>query len=247
MKIIKINTFTLYFLCIAFLCGYIKVALLILFIVLAHEFGHVFFIKVFSYKIIDITIYPFGGITKVKKDLNIPLKHEFLIALGGVFAQTLLYGILLFPLRDITKSLFLKYNTAILFFNLLPIIPLDGSILLNTALSKFFSYQKSYYLYSGISIITIILYIVLNFYKALNNYFIIGLFCFKTYEAIKNYKYYYNRFLLERYLNDYTYKKIETRAGDLKILKRETFQFFKEGKNIVSEKKKLANRFDKTP
>ncbi|MDE6284438.1 MAG: hypothetical protein K2M17_01680 [Bacilli bacterium] len=245
MKTIKINGFTLYFLCLAFLCGYIKTALIILGIVVFHELGHVFFIHLFHYKTLEITIYPFGGITKVEKDINIPLYQEFLIAIGGVLFQMILFLILLLPLREYLCSIFLKYNIAILCFNLLPIIPLDGSIILNTVLNRVFSYKKSYQIYCGISILFIISYFLFNIWSALNNYLIITLFLYKTYEALKNYKYLYNKFLLERFLYDYKWKHISTKKGNLDILKRETYQYFKEENGIVSEKKKLAQRFDK--
>ncbi len=240
MKIIKINNFTYFFLIIAFLCGYIKIALIILFIVLFHELGHVFFIKLFKYKIKDITIYPFGGITHIDKKINTPLNQELLIALGGILFQIILY---LIPLNGLTKSYFIKYNTSILLFNLLPIIPLDGSIILNTLLNKIFSFVKSYYLYLIISIISIGGYLYFNYTYSLNNYFIISLFIIKTYEAYKNYQYIYYRFLLERYLYDYHFKYLSTKKGSLKILKRDTYQYFKEDHNIISEKKKLNNYF----
>lgn len=245
MKIIKVNYFTLYFLLISFLCGYIKVALIILGIVIIHEIGHVFFTLYFKYRIIDVTIYPFGGITRVEKEINTPLKEDFLIALGGVLFQLFIYLLLLFPLRDYIKLIILKYNTSILFFNLLPIIPLDGSIIFNIILNKFFSYKKAYFIYSFFSIFCIVLYLFFNYCYSLNNYLIIFLFIYKTMEVFKNYKYCHNRFLLERYLYDYKLKYISTKKGDLDILKRDTYQYFKEENNIISEKRKLRERFDK--
>lgn len=245
MKIIKVNSFTLYFLLISFLCGYIKITLIILLIVIFHELGHMFFIWRFKYKIIEVTIYPFGGITRVEKDINTPLKVEFLIALGGVLFQCFIYILLFFPLREYMKEIILKYNTSILLFNLLPIIPLDGSIILNTILNKFFSYKKAYFVYIFCSIIFIGLYVLFNYYYSLNNYLIIFLFIYKTIEVLKNYKYCYNRFLLERYLYNYNFKYLSTRKGNLDILKKDTYQYFKEENHIISEKKKLQERFDK--
>lgn len=246
MKIIKINIVTIYFLLILFLCGYLKIGLIIFLIVIIHELGHVFFTLLFHHKVIDITIYPFGGITRINKDLNTPIYKELLIASGGVIFQLLLFLINnYFPLSVYVKSNFIKYNFSILFFNLLPIIPLDGSIILNALLNKIFSYKKSYYLYFIISIIGIFIYLITNIWFSLNNYLIISLFVIKTIYAWKNYKFLLNRFLLERYINKYEYKYINTKEGNLDILKINTYQYFKENDKIVSEMTKLKERFDK--
>lgn len=245
MKIIKVNFLTLYFLLLLFLCGYLKIGIIIFLIVLFHELGHIFFIKLFKYKIINVTLYPFGGITKIDKDINTPLNKELLIACGGIIFQLILFIIIYFvPINVITKELLYKYNMSILLFNILPIIPLDGSIIINSLLNKIFSYKVSYYLYIIISIIFSIFYLFFNYWYSLNNYLIVLLFIIKTYYAIKNYKYLKTRFLLERYLNKYEYKYISTKTGDLDILKIDTYQYFKENNKIVSEYSKLKEMFD---
>ena len=248
MKIIKVNALTLYFLLLLFLCGFIKIGLIIFFIVIFHELGHVFFIKLFKYKIIDITIYPFGGIIKTDKDINTPPNKELLISSGGIIAQIILFIIIYFlPISILTKEILYKYNLSIMFFNILPIIPLDGSIIINSLLNKVFSYKLSYYLYIIISIIFTIIYLLFNYWYSINNYLIVSLFIIKTYYAIKNYKYLKTRFLLERYLNKYDYKYISTKTGNLDILKLDTYQYFREQDHIVSEYKKLQEKFDKIP
>ena len=200
----------------------------------------------FHYKILNITIYPFGGITKINKDLNTPIYKELLIASGGVIFQLILFLIINYlPLSIYFKSNFIKYNFSILFFNLLPIIPLDGSVILNSFLNMIFSYKKSYYIYFIISVIGIFLYLFTNIWFSLNNYLIISLFIIKTIYAWKNYKFLLNRFLLERYINKYEYKFINTKEGNLDILKIDTYQYFKENGKIVSEMTKLKERFDK--
>ena len=247
MKIIKVNFLTLYFLLLLFLCGFIKIGLIIFFIVIFHELGHVFFIKLFKYKIIDITIYPFGGIIKTDKDINTPPNKELLIASGGILAQIILFIVISFlPINILTKELLYKYNLSIMFFNILPIIPLDGSIIINSLLNKVFSYKISYYLYIIISILFTIIYLLFNYWYSINNYLIVSLFIIKTYYAIKNYKYLKTRFLLERYLNKYDFKHISTKSGNLDILKLDTYQYFREQDRIVSEYKKLQEKFDKT-
>ena len=245
MKIIKIDLFTIYFLLILLISGYIKIGLIILFIVITHEVGHIITIKLFKYKIISCNIYPFGGITKIEKDLNTKIYKEFLIAISGIVMQLILqFLVFCLPLNILTKKIFYKYNLSIMFFNILPIIPLDGSLIIKALLNKYFSFKHSYILYTIISIISIIFYIIFNYWYSLNNYLIVVLFIYKTIDCIKNYRYIQNRFLLERYLHNYNFKNISTKVGNLDILKIDTYQYFKDNKKIVSENHKLKEKFD---
>ena len=246
MKIIKINSLTIYFLLLAFFCGLIKNALIIFTIVLIHEMGHVFFIKLLGYEIDSINIYPFGGITKVNKDLNTPINQELLIAWGGIIFQCFLFLLLFLPLFSLpTKHLIFFYNTSIMMFNLIPIIPLDGSIITSSFFAKFLSFQKTYLLTIILSIFNIIVFLIFDFTHSLNNYLITIFLIYKTYEYLKNKNYIYNRFLLERYLKNFSFKNISTKKGNLKILKKDTYQYFIEKEGIKSEKVKLQEKFDK--
>jgi len=245
MKIIKINSLTLYFLLVFFLCGYIKQGIIIFLIVLVHELGHVCAAQFYKYKVIDITIYPFGGITKLEKDINTPIKNELVIAIFGiVFQIILMLWVMFIPLTPYTKELVFKYNLSIMLFNILPIIPLDGSLILKSILNKFFSFKTSFYLYIINSVIMVMIYFISNYWFNLNNYLIITLFLYKIVMEIKNYKYVHNKFLLERYLKKYNFKNISTKEGNLDILRLDTYQYFKNKDKIVSEKEKLRERFD---
>ncbi len=238
MKIIKLDYTSLYLLFILLICGYIKIGLFITFIILFHELGHVLVCLLFKYKILSITIYPFGGIINLEKDINTSPSKDIILSLAGIFMQIMLIPFLKNPLL-------IKYNLSILTFNLLPIIPLDGANLLKAILNKYFSFKVSYKLYIFISIISIIMYIVFNYKYNINNYLIVSIFIYRVYKDIKDYKYIYNRFLLERYLKKYRFKYISTKKGTLDILKLDTYQFFREDESIVSEAKKLQEKFDK--
>ena len=248
MKIIKINNLTIYFLIILLFSGYLLQGIIIFTIVIIHEFGHILIIKFFKYNIKSITIFPFGGITVIDKKINTSTNKELLIAWGGILIQLLLHLLVrILPFRIYFKSIFYRYNIAIIIFNLFPIIPLDGSIIVNAILNKFFSFKNSYILSGVISIISIIGYLVINYYYSLNNYLIVGLFLYKTFQYITNYRYIHNRFLLERYINKLDFKYISTKSGNVDILKLDTYQYFKDRENIVSEREKLRELFDNKP
>lgn len=243
MKIIRVSNTTLYLLFILFLCGYIRVGITIFLIVLIHEVGHVLVCLLFGYKIKSVTLYPFGGITRVEKDINTSPYKELILASAGLFMQFILYVVALsFGYRDL---LFYKYNKSIFLFNLLPIIPLDGSVIVYSLLNRFTTFKNSYKAYIVVSVISLVIYIIINYKYSLNNYLIVSIFIYKIYEGIKNYKYVYNRFLVERYLKKYHFKYISTREGNLDILKIDTYQYFKNGGKITSEREKLAEMFDK--
>jgi len=248
---IKINYLTYFLIFLCLLTGLFKNIILILLIILVHELGHVFFITKLKYAINKIEIYPFGGITEVSKDLNSPTNHEIIIASGGFIFQLFLWLIfvLLYNSNVINEQLYITFNTynwAILLFNLLPIIPLDGHIILKSILEKYLSFKQAYYLIIFISILGIIFYLQYNYVYSLNNYMIITLLIYKTIISLKNYKYIYNRFLLERYINIYPYKKTrQEKTISFKNFRKETLHFFKVGNKYVHEKVILEKKFDK--
>ena len=244
---LKINYLTYFFFLLALLAGYFKNLSVIYTIVIIHELGHIFFIKIFKYKLIKIEIFPFGGFTTIHKSLNSSITKEIIIAFGGIFFQLLslvIFSCFVKVKTSYISRLFINYNLILLIFNLLPINPLDGYIILKTNLEKFFSYQKAFYFSQLVSFISLIFFLLLNFYYHLNNYVIIGFLIYKLIMSFKNWRYIYNLFILERYLYDLPYKKIEYDKGlNLNKLKRETYHYFKEKNTIISEKQLLNTKF----
>ena len=233
----KINLATYIFFLIAFLCGYFKNVLYIFFIVFFHELGHLLFIKLFRYRIVKVEFYPFGGITTVDKPINSSINKELFISLGGVFFQFLLGIFLLFHKNELLSF----YNQTILFFNLLPIIPLDGSVFLHAFFEKFFSYQKSFLLYQILSCVFFLLFLLYNIFFSIDNYFICLVLLVQFFLAEKRKKYFFHRFYLERFLYSFPYKKIENQNGeDISVLKKETRHFFYEKNHYITEQEKLA-------
>ena len=190
-----------------------------------------------------------GGITLIDKKINAPLKHEFLIAIAGIFFQLLLFLIMFFFLklnfiRLNTFNLFNKYNKTIIFFNILPIIPLDGYQILKSILEIFLSFKLAFKISLIISIIIILIFINYNAFFSLNNYLIISFLIYKIYEEYKNFRFKHLKFLLERYLFNLPFSKIKyQKRGDLNMLKKDTFHYFLKDKLVVSEKELLTKMF----
>ena len=243
----KINTFTYYLFITCFICGYIKNAIILFILVLIHEIGHVLAIKICKYKIISINIYPFGGITKIEKLINGNLIYDLVISICGVLFQYLVVKLLVntFTFNNSTLNLINSYNKIIIIFNLLPIIPLDGSKILQCILELFISYKTSYYLTIIISFLFIFLFINYSFIYSVNNYLIVMVLIYNTYLSIKTFKYMFNRFLLERILYNLKYNKIVNNTKKIDNLCKNKYHFFNYDKKVVSESKKIKKMFDK--
>ena len=154
-----------------------------------------------------IIIYPLGGISKFKLTLNISPEKEMLILIMGPLSQFIAYLILMhiFP-YDIV--LIKKYHYGILFFNLLPIYPLDGGKFINIVLSLRLSFKESLLLSIIISYITITLVLAINHTNIQLN--LILMIAFLIYKVTKEYRqidFIYQKFILERYLYKYKFKK----------------------------------------
>ena len=243
MKItkIKFNYLSLYLLLIAFLCGYIKYALYVLFIVLFHEFGHVLITSILGYKIKSIEIFPFGGITKIDKPLNSPIIHDLLIASFGIISQIILLIISIIFHFD---SFFIKVNITIMLFNLLPIIPLDGSKMVMELFCLFLSFKKALRLYWFCSIIFTIIYLFINYKYLLNNYLLCFLFVYKTYEVIKNEKIIYHKFILERCLyDDLLFHRIKNKNEKINNYQKDTKYYYHINNKLLEDKNYLINYY----
>ena len=192
---------------ISLITGLFKEFIVMYLIIFIHELGHIFFAILFSYEIIKINIYPFGGYTILNYDINSPFINEFLLFLGGILFQFILFIIIHYTIDNnlYFYKLFINYNTNILIFNMLPIYLLDGGKLLNMILNKLFPFKLSHLLSIYISYILIFIFIII-FYKSINTMLISILLITLTIKEYKMHKFIYNKFLLERYIKKYNFK-----------------------------------------
>lgn len=243
---IKISTFTYIFLLLSLLSGYFTYIFILILFIIIHELGHLIIASFLNFKIDKVIIYPFGGITKFDNLLNTPIYKEFLVCIFGPITQIIFYILLyyIYIIGFISNNTFESItiiNYSLLSFNLLPILPLDGSKILNLILEKFFSYKLS----NKIVIITSIIMIV--FVCLLNQkifYIVITLLLLKSiYKEIILYKYQFNKFLLERYLYNFNFKKTKI-INNINNVKRECNHIFKYKNKYIKEKDYLRKMFD---
>ena len=138
--------------------------------------------------------------------LNESKLKEFVILISGPIFQFIAYLILLNLIPKMHQSIS-AYHYGILFFNLLPIYPLDGGKLINLLFNNIFPYKKSIKISVLISYITVIIFYLLNKSFKINILFTISFLIFIITKEYKKINYLYNKFLLERYLNNFKFKK----------------------------------------
>ena len=145
---IKINALTYLIIFSFLLCGYFNYFLIISLILICHDIGHIITMKLFKINISSINILPFGSIIDTNIKYNNSSNKSLLISLAGVIMQLFLYIIFYFLLRhnfisNLSYNIFLTYNKSLIIFNLLPIIPLDGSKMLLSIFDRFLPYDSS--------------------------------------------------------------------------------------------------------
>lgn len=220
---------------ICLITGYIKFFLFFTFLILFHEIGHIFAGIICKWKIKEVIIMPFGGLTIFNNKINHSLKEELFVSLSGPIFQ-LIIGFF------IKNNILLNIHYSLLLFNLIPIYPLDGSKVVTVLFNTFLSFYSSLKLIIYLSYIMILLVILK--YNNILLYLIMLLILYKVVLEHKNIKEIFNKFLLERYLSNFNYKKTKkiTKLKQMSLNKKHLFRI----KNTwLTEKEILKKIFDK--
>lgn len=221
-------------------------------LIIIHEMGHVITSLLLSYKIDRIIIYPYGGFTKLDTKVNTKIENDLLVAISGIIMQFIYFGIIFFLyrngiVREYIYNLFFLYHKSMIIFNLLSIYPLDGAKILNLLLSKYFSFNTANYITIFVSFIMITLFAISNSYE--NNYstlITIGVLFKNIYKFYNDIAYIYNRFVLERYLFNFDYKKKKIINNRNKMYKNK-YHIFNNNGNLIEEKEYIKRFFEKKP
>ena len=227
---IYIHPFFLLTLFIFVTMGYFKFLVYFMLLILVHELGHILVSLIFKWNIDKIIILPFGGLTKYNEIINKKLIEEFLIAIAGIIFQIIFY---FFIKEYISYKYFSVINYFIIIFNLIPIYPLDGSKILNIFFNLIMSYKNSLSLTIIISYILIIIFSLLfyNINKIIA--FVIIFLLFEVNKLYKERKELFNKFLLERHLNDFKFKRKKTINNVNKMKKDCRHLFYIDGKYLT--------------
>lgn len=195
----------------------------------------------FKWNIEKVILLPFGALTIFNEDLNRSIFEEFLIVIMGPIFQ-IIFTLFVYYFWNLDEVFY--YSLSILCFNLLPIYPLDGSKLLNLFLNKLISFKRSHMIIIMISVLTIFVLILGSDFNLI--FLLILMFLFmRVIKEIKTHESMFNRFLLERYLKKYRFKKIKKiKSLNLNKMRRDYRHLFYDGFKYVSEGEILKKRFD---
>lgn len=195
--------------------------------------------KHYKWNFDKIAIYPFGGCTKFNEKINKSMKEELFILLNGPFFQILLFlAIFLLQKENLINyrnyCLFKNYHYTLLFFNLLPIYPLDGGRMLNIIINYLLPFKKGNKLVILIS--TIMILTILFMYKSLNFTLMGILLLSELFLYLKRQNFLYNKMLLERYMTPFNFDKF-------KIIKNKN-SMYKDKRHIILYKDKYITEKD---
>ena len=241
-SIFRVNPFTYFLILIVLLCGYFNYFLVILVILFFHEMGHILVIKLFHKRIKSIDILPFGAIIKLDLETNISSFKLLLISLSGIMMQALLYVPFFYLdkcglISRLTYNIFLTYNSLILLFNMIPMVPLDGSKAVASLFELVMPYKLSLKVINVVSLVVITLFIYFSD-KTLSLVIIVGLLLKESIRLIRNHSYIFNNFLLERYLYGVEHKMVK-RVRGIKDIYKNYYNFI----NNIRESDVLRAKF----
>ncbi len=243
---IYIHPYTYFLFLLSIMTGMFKEFFMIFIIIIIHELGHLIVAIILKWNTGKIKIYPFGGCCNFEEIINKPLKEELLILIAGPITQMFAFIIVSFLNTKIpimiprNYQIFKSYNYAILFFNLLPVYPLDGGRILNIICYYILPYKISNRIIVFISFV--ILIIQFYQYKNLNFAIMMIILIIEIIMYYKRQNHLYNRFLLERYLNSYSFKKEKIINNKDNMYKDKRHVIFYKNK-YITEREYLKQRF----
>lgn len=242
---IKIHPSTYLFFLLAILTGNFMSLFLCSILLLGHECGHFLTAYFLKWETANITFYPFGGVAKFQNDINTPLKEEILVLGMGPVAQMILYFFLkAFPFSNLHLSLLTTIHYNILCFNLLPLYPLDGGRILQCLSCYFFPYKKSFQIIYSLSAFFLLFFLFLFFQTNYLNFLLFFLFLsLKLYQEKKKIHYYIERFFLERYLKNYSFKRSKVIKKEEDFM-RDCKHLIKVGNHYLKEKDYLKEKYE---
>lgn len=249
---VNINISFLIIILAGLVTGLFKEIIIFTSIIIIHECGHLIIGLLSKKEIESISFYIFGGYIKFKGYVNTSFFEEFIISIGGFISQSIYYLIIIifYKLDIITLdfyTLFKQYYFSILLFNLIPIYPLDGAVVLKLILMFLFPFKIAHKLCIYISLIIALIVLILSIINDLSlNYFLIFILLIKEILIeYKNHNMIFNKFLLERYLYKFNFKKKKVfKHNKLNKMYKGKYHTFRDDLGYKTEKQILNKKFD---
>ncbi len=150
----------------------LEIMLLSYSVIFFHELAHLAAAKIIGLKASHITLFPFGVNLKLKNSLVYGIADEILLYLSGPLFNIIM-ALISIPMIDKGRywELFYINNLSLFIFNILPIVPMDGGIVLKKIISRGVGYRRSEILLKTISVFLIIVIMVFEINLLIKNNF----------------------------------------------------------------------------
>lgn len=169
---IEVHPLTLLYFIFAIMGGYIKWYLSALLIVCIHELCHLMMAYYFRFQIDKIEILPFGAYLSLNDFYFHSIKEEICVVLAGPCSHFFLTYMINALTKGVYHDYLLSLNTAVFYFNLLPIYPLDGGRVIGLLLQSVMDLKKALIFHLKISVFSLCVFTI--FFIQTNTIVVIG-------------------------------------------------------------------------
>ena len=164
---IYINPLTLIMLAVCFITRHLEIFYITYGIMTLHELSHLLASKLIGLRVSYIAFHPFGVNLKLKNKIIFKLSDEILLYLAGPLCNIFLALISLF-LYAYFKNPYLHFfyasNITLFIMNMLPIVPLDGGIIVKKLLMYRTGYKTAGCIMTAISAVLVATMLILGAY-----------------------------------------------------------------------------------
>lgn len=141
------------------------------FLAFLHELAHLIAALCIGLKPSRMIFFPFGVNLKLKNSIIGALSDEIILYMSGPLFNAVMAILSLFFINNQYTNLFYYNNIGLFLFNILPILPMDGGILMKKILTARVGYRMSEIILKYVSLILISFLIIIQGYLLQKNNF----------------------------------------------------------------------------
>lgn len=169
-KHIYIHILTVVLFAVCYVTRHLGLLLMAYAVITVHELSHLLAAYCIGLKASRVVFYPFGVNLKLKNRIIYSVSDEVILYLAGPFSNVVMAFVSIFFNFPFREEFYLQ-NIALFALNMLPVIPLDGGIILKKITARIFGYQGAERIMKTVSIILTGVFMVFGIYLSVINKF----------------------------------------------------------------------------